>query len=326
MKRFKFLFSMVFLVCLGLTSLQVMAMDKWPTKQVSIVVPFSPGGTTDRVARALALFLEKELQVPVIIVNRKGGGGIVGTKAHLKNDPDDGSYLVYSLEPYLSAAVVNNAFEIDDFEYFGMTNRSPQGLWVNKKSKFQTANDLFNTLKNGKRVTTAVIPGGWSRAAVAIINDRLKSKAKQIPYQGGGAVQRMAMIKQETDFAVSEFYGTAAAAGEDLKCLGVFAESRLSDFPEVPTINEVLQQMNLKPIDPLYNFRFLMVKKSFRQKYPDRWKMMADAIAKAIQNQDYKAQMSKQNIKISWMNAAQTKNLIETTDAVLQTYSEYWKR
>ncbi len=96
------------------------ALSKWPTKRLVIVVPFGPGGTTDRIARAMAPFLQKEIGVPVILTNRPGGGGIIGTKTHIKNDPTDGSFIMYSLQPYLSGAVVKGAFKIDNFDYIGV--------------------------------------------------------------------------------------------------------------------------------------------------------------------------------------------------------------
>jgi tripartite-type tricarboxylate transporter receptor subunit TctC len=66
---------------------------EWPTTHLNVGVPFSPGGNTDRIVRAVVPFLEKEPGLPVVMVNRKGGGGgLVGTKAHIKNDPADGSF------------------------------------------------------------------------------------------------------------------------------------------------------------------------------------------------------------------------------------------
>lgn len=299
---------------------------KWPTKQLNIVVPFGAGGTTDRVARAMGPFLAKELGVPVVLVNRKGGGGIVGTKAHLKNDPSDGSFIVYTLQPYLSGAVVKGAFKIDDLNYLGLNYFSPQGLFVNAKSKYTSAEQLFKDMKsNPNKITMSVIPNSWSRVGNALIKKQLGSAAKEIPYQGGGK-QRMAVVKQDVVSTISEVYGTLASASEDLRCLAVFADKRLEDVPDVPTVNEVMQEMALEPLPSLSNFRFFMVKKSFKQEFPDRWEMLVEALSKAAQNPEYQEMMAKQKLKVVWSGPADTEKTVYDADAVLQQFSSFWKK
>jgi len=301
-------------------------MCKWPTKQLNIVVPFSPGGTTDRIARALGPFLEKELGVPVVLVNRKGGGGVVGTKSHLKNDPADGSFIVYSIQPYLSGAVFKGAFKIDDLDYFGLNYFSPQGLWVNAKSDYNTAKDLLADIKaKPGKITMSIIPNSWSRVGNALLKDRLGVSAKGIPYQGGGK-QRMAVIKNDVTCTITEVYGTLASAAADMKCLAAFSEKRLSDLPDVPTANEVMQEMGLKQLPSLTNFRFFMAKKEFKEKYPDRWEMLAEALGKAARNPEYVEMMAKQKLKIVWQGPEATRKAISDAHEVLQPYAHFWKK
>jgi len=299
---------------------------KWPTKQLNIVVPYGPGGTTDRVVRMVAPFLEKELGVPVVTVNRPGGGALVGTKAHLVNDPADGSFIVYTIQPYVSGAVVKGAFELDAFDYFGLNYYSPQGLWVNAKTgKYKTAEDLFKAIQaQPGKIKMSVIPNSWSRPAAALLSERLGAGIKEIPYEGGGK-QRMAVIKQEVDFTVTEIHGTLAAAAEDMACLAVFAKKPVAEVATVPLINDIMKAMGKEPLPALSNTRFFLVKPQFRKTYPERFDMLNAAIEKAFKNPELVDIMKKQKLDVSWMTPEETKAEIHESDAVAQQFAQFWK-
>ena len=312
-------------LCMALLLTPATGHCKWPTSQLNVVIPFSPGGTTDRVARAMGPFLEKELGVPVVMINRKGGGSIVGTKAHLKNDPADGSFIVYTIEPYLSGATFKGAFKLQDFDYLGQNYFSPQGLWVHKDSEYKSAKQLLEAIKaKPGKVTMSVVPNSWSRVGNALIKERLGAAAKGIPYNGGGK-QRMAVIKKDVACTITEVYGTLAAAAADMKCLAIFGNKRLPELPDVPTINEVMKDMGLKKMPALSNFRFFMVKKGFKEKYPKRWDMLVKALAKACQNPEYKALMKQQKLVITWSGPKETTEEIYESNKVLQVFAHFWK-
>jgi tripartite-type tricarboxylate transporter receptor subunit TctC len=298
----------------------------WPTKQLNIVVPYGAGGTTDRVIRALSPFLEKELGVPMVLVNRPGGGGLVGAKAHLVNDPADGSFIVYNLQPYLSGAVIKGAFKLEDFDYFGLNYYSPQGLWVNAKAgKFKTAEDLFKAIQaQPAKIKMSVVPNSWSRPAAALLAERLGASVKEIPYEDGGK-QRMAVIKEEVDFTVTEIHGTLAAAAEDMACLAVFAKNPIPEVPKAPLINDKMKAMGKEPLPTISNSRFFHVKSEFRKQYPDRFEQLDKALEKAFKNQEFVDLMKKQQLDIAWMNPAETKAEIYESNAVAQKFADFWK-
>jgi putative tricarboxylic transport membrane protein len=299
---------------------------KWPTKQLNIVVPFGAGGTTDRVIRSLGPFLEKEIEVPVVLVNRPGAGGLVGTKAHLVNDPADGSFIVYTIQPYLSGAVVKGAFKLEDFDYFGLNYYSPQGLWVNAKAgKYKTAEDLFKSIQSQPgKIKMSIVPNSWSRPSAALLSERLGAAIKEIPYEGGGQ-QRMAVIKEEVDFTVTEVYGTLAAASEDMTCLAVFSKKPTPEIPKVPIINKVMEQLKKEPLPAISNTRFFLVKAEFRKAYPDRFDMLNKALEKAFHNPEFVEMLKKQKLDVSWMNPADTKAEVYEADAIAQRFAEFWK-
>jgi tripartite-type tricarboxylate transporter receptor subunit TctC len=326
MKRMSKLYLTVMAVALVLVLVApAPGICQWPTKQLNIVVPFGSGGTTDRIARAMGPFLAKELGVPVVLINRKGGGGITGTKVHLKNDPADGSFIVYTLEPYLSGAVFKGAFKLDDFDYLGLNYYSPQGLWVHASSEFTSAKKLLHAMKkNPGKITMSVIPNSWSRVGNSLLKERLNGFAKEIPYQSGGK-QRMGVIKKEVVCTITEVYGTLASASEDMRCLAVFGDKRLPELPEVPTINEVLGEMGAKPMPALSNFRFFMVKKGFKENHPDLFEVLEKAMAKASLNPEYQKIMNNLKLKIQWKGSAETTEAVKKAHETLLPFAVFWQ-
>jgi tripartite-type tricarboxylate transporter receptor subunit TctC len=299
--------------------------SKYPVDKLTIVVPYPTGGTTDRLARVIAPFLSKQLAVPVTIANREGGGSIVGIKAHLKNDPADGSHIVYQIEPYLSGGILKGAWKIEDFDYLGVDYWSPQSIWVKKESKYNSLEQLLQDIKTyGPKIKHGYLPNSWGLPVVALLKERIGAEAKGIPYQGGGP-QRMALLAGDIDFIVSELFGTRASAEADLRPICIFEKARMAIYPEVPTINEVMQKMSLKPMPIVSNFRFYLVKKGFKQKYPDRWDMLVKALEKASADPDYKTILSKQKLEATWKGPADCEKAVAESYQYCEKFKEFFK-
>lgn len=301
------------------------AYSKYPVDKLTIVVPYPTGGTTDRIARAIAPFLSKQLGVPVTIANREGGGSIVGIKAHLKNDPADGSHIVYQIEPYLSGGVMKGAWKLEDFDYLGVDYWSPQSIWVKKDSKYKNLEQLLGEIKvHSTKIKFGYLPNSWGLPVMALLKERIGAEAKGIPYQGGGP-QRMALVAGDIDFIISELFGTRAAAEADLKPICIFEKNRMAIYPEVPTINEVMEKMGLKPMPILSNFRFYMVKKGFKQKYPDRWEMLRQALEKASLDPEYKIILSRQKLEATWRGPEECAKAVTESFQFCEKYKEFFK-
>ena len=314
--------ALLVVMALGTAGFAGVGYCKYPVDKLTIVVPFSTGGTTDRIARALAPALSEKLGVPVTIENRSGGGSIVGGKAHLKNDPTDGSFIVYQIQPYLSSAVIKGMWKLDDWDYIGINYWSPQSIWVRKDSKYTSLEQLLEDVKEkGGRVKHAYIPNSWGLPIVSLLKERIGAEAKGIPYQGGGP-QRMALVAGDVDFIVSELYGTRAGAEADLKPLCIFDTKRLAEYPDVPTANEVMQKMGLESLPVVSNFRFFKVKKGFKQNHPDRWNDLVQAMEKASLDPRFKEILEKQKLESTWMGPEACRKAVEESDQFCQKFKE----
>jgi len=324
-KKYKVILTLtIFLLGLGILFPGV-GLCKYPVDKLTIVVPYPTGGTTDRLARVITAFLSKQLGVPVTIANREGGGSIVGIKAHLKNDPADGSFIVYQIEPYLSGGTIKGAWKLDDFDYLGLDYWSPQSIWVKKDSKYKNLEQLLEDIKtHSTKIKQGYLPNSWGLPVMALFKERIGAEPKSIPYEGGGP-QRIALVAGDIDFAVTELYGTRAAAEADLRPICVFDTSRIAVYPEVPTVNEVMQKMGLKPMPVVSNFRFYLVKKGFKQKYPDRWDTLVKALEKASANPEYKTILSKQKLEATWKGPKECEKAVRESYQYCDQFKEFFK-
>ena len=119
--------------------------------------------------------------------NRGGGGSFVGSEAHLKNDPADGSFIVYQIQPYLSGAIIKGAYKLDDWDFIGANYWSPQSIWVKKDSKYKTLEQLLDDIKaKSTKIKHSYLPNSWALPIIALLKDRIGVEPKAIPYQGGG--------------------------------------------------------------------------------------------------------------------------------------------
>lgn len=324
-RKINFTLNLIFIWAFALFLFPMMGFCEYPVDKLTIVVPYPTGGTTDRMARAFAPSLSKQLGVPVTIANREGGGSIVGIKAHLKNDPVDGSFIVYQIQPYLSGGVIRGAWKLEDFDYIGIDYWSPQSIWVRKDSKFKTLEELLQAIKTDpKKIKHGYLPNSWGLPVISLLKERIGAEPKGIPYQGGGP-QRMALIAGDIDFAVTELYGTRAAAEPDLRPLCIFDRARVAAYPDVPTINEVMKKLGLKEMPILSNFRFYMVKKGFKQKHPDRWQALIKAMEKASADPVYKDILSKQKLEAIWKGPEECEKTIIEDDKFCQQFKEFFK-
>ncbi|MFG6117986.1 tripartite tricarboxylate transporter substrate-binding protein [Thalassobacillus sp. B23F22_16] len=299
----------------------------WPNEEITMVVPYSSGGSADRQARALAPILEKELGTSVVVENREGGGGASGTNTHKNGDPADGTHIVYQSHPHFEAGIVREAgYEFEDFDILGITHSSPITIWVDKDSEYQTMEDLLKGIEeNPGKLSYAMISGSWSDIAVKMVTDKLDMDVRAVPYDGGGPM-RTALMGGEVDFIASDIEGTMAGAGEDLRPLAVYSEEPYEHASDVPLINEVLADMghdiNLPAVS---NRRFIQVKKEFQEDHTERWDKLEAAIEKAVTSEEFKEWGKNQDMYLKWVPSDQATEKLSETVEVIYEYKDLFQ-
>lgn len=226
---------------LVLASASTLAQD-WPTGPVRLVVPYGPGSTPDIVARVVAERLGARIGKPVVVDNKAGAGGMIGTDAVAKAAPD-GQTIGLSIAGPLGVNTLlykKMPYDPTDLAPITIAATQPSVLVAGPKLEAGNASELVALLKAnpGKYNYSSMGAGSISHLAMEALAARAGTTIVHVPYQGSGPAV-MALLSGDTQLAALP----AAAvmphikAGK-LKALAVATEKRSSALPELPTLRE----------------------------------------------------------------------------------------
>lgn len=264
------------------------AKEEWPKGKITLLVPFNAGGSVDSMARTLAKHWEKELGVPVIVDNRDGATGQVGTTIFQKM-PADGNTVLVGTQTYLSANIVlqNASYKIEDFDVINVQQVDPVTIAVLEDSPYKTLDDLIQAIKkNPNTVKWGTMYGGALQLAGESLIDKLGLQVKMISYDSGGAM-RTALLGKHVDFIIGNANGDQAIKGK-ARVLAVADTKKNPIWPDAPTLNDALKKYNVT-IPTIGSSRFIAVHKGLKEKYPDRYKKLVETYKKAFENPEYQA-------------------------------------
>ena len=230
------------LIALALSALAINAFAAYPDKSIKFLVPWPPGGATDQVARILVQPSTKELGVSVFVENKGGAGGNIGTQAFVQDKPDGYSILMATSStnaagPHLFA---NQGFDAaKDFTPVVLVCTIPNIMVVPASSPWNTMKDLITDVKQnpGKFTYGSAGIGASQHLAGAQFKTVTSLDIRHVPYKGSGpaAVDLMA---GHIDMMLDTGSLNNIKAGK-LKALGIAAEKRIPELPNVPTMKEV---------------------------------------------------------------------------------------
>lgn len=230
----------VLVVCAGFFSQAAFAGD-FPSRPITIVVPYSAGGGTDLQARSLASVADHYFSQPVVVTTKPGGGGAVGAAYVAKSRPDGYSLLyavpaVTVIKPYMT----KTPYAFSDLEPIIRVNDAPRILAVGAQQPFKTLDEFIDFAKknpgkikfgsSGPGTTTHISMEAFAYAAgIKLTHVPFKGNAKAIAAILGGHVVGFGAIPSET----FQYFKSG-----DMRPLAVFSKERLPELPDVPTLME----------------------------------------------------------------------------------------
>ena len=216
--------------------------QNYPSRPITIVVPFAAGGLTDVPVRALAAILQDQLKNPIVVENKTGGSGSVGAQAVLRSEPDgytvhanavaDTQNLHYISVPY-------NA--VTDFTHVGwIVEGPPLVLAIDAKLPYKTLAELVADAKANPNKLSFGTSGPASSPLIALVqlNSAAGIRIQDVPYRGSG--QAAASLPTGAIQGTFTFYSSAKPLvdGGQARVLAVAGPRRIAAWPDVPTMEE----------------------------------------------------------------------------------------
>lgn len=214
--------------------------QNYPTREVTIVVPFPPGGPTDRDARIVAPRLEKALGQTVVVENVAGGSGAVGTSRVIGAKPDGYTLIMATLANAVAAPLTGQSgYSRDDFATIGLIELSPGILVVSADARYESAEKLFQAAEAKPNSISVATNGALTAQHLDL--ERLARERdvpiKIVPFEGS-AQAIPALLGDNVDALAAQSEQIPLIRAGKFKPLGVFAEERSSFLPDTPTLRE----------------------------------------------------------------------------------------
>jgi tripartite-type tricarboxylate transporter receptor subunit TctC len=213
----------------------------WPSRPLKLIVPFPPGGTGDLLGRLAAKEMETSLGQPVVVENRAGAGGAIGSDAVAKAAPDGYTMVLsniasHSIGPAVYAKLPYDA--VKDFTHVGLIAAVPSGVVVAANSPYTSMATLLDKARTAPGAVKFGSNGNGtsSHAKLVILNQAAKVNITHVPYKGSAPAT--------ADLLGGQIDGLIAAVPDVgrnplLRMIAITTETRAARWPEVPTVREL---------------------------------------------------------------------------------------
>jgi tripartite-type tricarboxylate transporter receptor subunit TctC len=232
------------LFALGVLMAACASAEEWPAKPVRFIVPYPPGGGTDVIARILQQPLSDALGHPVLIENRGGAGGAVGTEVAAKSAPDGYTFLFTLSSHTINPLLYKLNFDVErDFAPVSLIVSVPQLIAAYPGAPIASMSDVVAAAKAepGSLHFASVGNGTPSHIAGELLKLRTAIDIVHVPYKGGGPALADTLGGQVPLLIVSMPAAMSQVRAGKLRALAVTTVKRSPGAPEIPTVAEALK-------------------------------------------------------------------------------------
>ena len=211
--------------------------DEYPSKPITLVVPFQAGGSTETMAQLLSKAMSSQLGQKVIVQTRPGGGGAVGSTYVAKSEPDGYTIMFAPMSGLTWDPLTINGleFDLDSFRYIAGVTEYQMAFVATPDKPYGTLAELIDYSKKGNALNVAD-QGGISRAFINYIAQQEGVDWTAIPTKGGGEMVPF-LLGGKIDFAWSG--GVHGKYGDKMVVLASCLADRLEASPDAPSIKEL---------------------------------------------------------------------------------------
>jgi tripartite-type tricarboxylate transporter receptor subunit TctC len=315
--------ALVLMISLGLAAgawaLPAGAQEVYPSKSITVIVPFSAGGSTDIAFRGIAPYIEKYLKTSIVVENVPGADGIIGYSRGYSAKPDGYTLTAVNTLPLLLAELSRDTkYKSDEFKPIYAFATGSMILVVYP----EFCKDFGEFVKIGRSQTIKV---GTTGAATTtglmgiLLEEELGLKVNWIPY-GGGSESLASLAGKHIDavFSMTASAQSLSKAGK-IRPLAVFSEKRNPKYPDVPVPKELGTDIPL-----LNNLTGIVGPPGLPD---DKVATVAAAAAKAVQDPGYLEWLNKAaTTELTPMDPQEFKKEFERLSALTQKYKKYLKQ
>jgi len=215
----------------------------YPARPIRLIVSFPPGGSVDITARLVQPKLSEALGQTVVIENRGGAGGVVGTEAVAKSAPDGYTFLVTLSSHTINPFLYKLNYDVErDFASVSLLVSVPQLIAANPNAPAKTLRELVAAAKERPGFYAYASPGTGTpgHIAVELLKLRTGINIVHVPYKGGGPAVTDVIAGQVPYLSLTAPAALSFARSGKLRALAVTTRKRSSAAPDIPTVAEEL--------------------------------------------------------------------------------------
>jgi tripartite-type tricarboxylate transporter receptor subunit TctC len=214
----------------------------WPSGPIRIIVPFPPGGTTDQIARRVQPLLQMDLKTPIIIENRAGASGSIGTQAAVAAPADGATFvLVFDTHGANPSLLPNLPFDtLKDLAPVMLIGTSPMVITTHKDTAYRSFDDVIAAAKakSGAVAYGTIGAGSLAQLAMTQIGNALDVTMTHVPYKGGGPLVNDAIAGHVPIAIASIALFSPHIKSGALRALAVTSVKRSARLPDTPAVSE----------------------------------------------------------------------------------------
>jgi tripartite-type tricarboxylate transporter receptor subunit TctC len=222
----------------------VLAQDHWPSRAITFLVPFPPGGTTDLMGRAVAQEISKALKQPVMVENRAGANGAIGSAAVAGAAPDGYTFLISGIGSNAINHGLYDKLRYDsskDFVHVSQLISGPNVLVANVDAPFKTFQELLAYAKAhpGKLSYASSGNGASGHLAMELLKQSAGIDMQHVPYKGGAPALQDVLGGQVPLMFINQDIPAPHVRAGKLRAIAVADTKRNPLYPETPTLHEL---------------------------------------------------------------------------------------